>query len=151
MRQVDDAVAEVFLAMIGRRCAAVEPDPAIHAPSSTEHISARIALSGTLAVECAVEFPTPSAVRLTAALLGCHHAPWDDAMVADAVAELCNMIAGGWKKRLGQPAWGADLSVPAISRGPSPSSDRGLNTGATTITRAYAFDGSPFVVHLTML
>jgi chemotaxis protein CheX len=137
--------------MLDRSCAVVQPAPAGAAPSTVQNISARIALSGPLAAECAVEFLAPSAAQLTAALLGCDHAPWDDAMVADAVGEICNMIAGGWKKRLGQPAWGADLSVPAISRGPSPSPDRGLRTGATTITRAYAFDGSPFVVHLTLL
>jgi chemotaxis protein CheX len=71
-------------------------------------------------------------------------------MVADAVGEMCNMIAGGWKRRLGQPAWGTDLSIPSISTGQPLTTDRVLQPGETSLTRAYAFDGSPFVVHLTM-
>ncbi len=33
-------------------------------------------------------------------------------MVIDAVGELCNMIAGGWKRRLGPEAEGLVLSLP---------------------------------------
>ena len=72
-------------------------------------------------------------------------------MLADTVGEMCNMIAGGWKKRQGQRAWGADLSVPSISSGRSPAPNRISPSGAIDITRTYAFDGSPFVVHLTKL
>jgi chemotaxis protein CheX len=137
--------------MLDRSCAAIDPGSAIRAPGSTQHITATITLSGPLAAECAVEFPAASAVRLTAALLGCNHSLWDDAMLADTVGEMCNMIAGGWKKRQGQRAWGADLSVPSISSGRSPAPNRIFPSGAIAITRTYAFDGSPFVVHLIKL
>jgi chemotaxis protein CheX len=137
--------------MLDRSCAATPPIPVIGEPIPGQPISARIALSGTFAAECVVEFPPTSAARLTTAFLGPQDAPWEDAMVADAVGEMCNLIAGGWKKRLGQLAWGADLSVPSISTRESPGTDRPLQADANTLARTYAFDGSPFVVHLTLL
>jgi chemotaxis protein CheX len=139
---MDDAVAEVFERMLERSCSATPEASAIDAD-----FSASITFSGTLEAQCAVEFPSPSAQTLTSAFLGPSEADWDDSMVADSVCELCNMIAGGWKMRLGTSAWGAELSVPSISRG----SDRDTpNLGATSVRRAYAFGDSPFVVCLTV-
>lgn len=103
-----------------------------------------------------VEFPTASAELLTNAFLGVATdsaaARWDDAMIGDAVGELCNMIAGGWKKRLGAPALGSDLSVPTILRGLSQQPDGDTPQPSTmSMRRTYAFDGVPFVVRLTIL
>jgi chemotaxis protein CheX len=139
---MDDAVEEVFLRMLERPCTvtgerlAIPPD-----------ISARINFSGALEAHCIVEFPSTSAQRLTLALLGDTDAHWDDAVIADAVGEFCNMVAGGWKQRLGPHAWQANLSVPSISRSPDRTAPA---VGATTLRRAYAFDDSPFLVSLTL-
>ena len=69
-------------------------------------------------------------------------------MVANTVGELCNMIAGGWKKRLGPLAWGGDFSVPFTSRGPSLDEP---DFGITRLRRAYVFEDSPFVMSLKLL
>ena len=140
---MDDAVEDVFLKMLERSCAATGECLAI-----PPDICATINLSGTLEAECAVEFPSTSARRLTLALLGDADAHWDDATIADAVGEFCNMVAGGWKQRLGPPAWQANLSVPSISSCPDTIAPA---AGATTLRRAYAFDDSPFLVSLTLL
>jgi chemotaxis protein CheX len=103
---LDEAVQDVFQSMLSLACSATE------APLTTPPgYCARISFSGALDAHCIVEFPAASAHNLTNAFLG-SAADWDDTMVADAVGELCNMIAGGWKKRLGAPAWQADLSLP---------------------------------------
>jgi len=141
---MDDAVAEVFASMLDRSCDAVEP-----ARAASTCISATITFSGTLEARCVVEFPPRSAQNLATAFLGSGDATaveWDDAMIADAVGEFCNMIAGGWKKRLGAPAWSSNLSVPSIETGPT----RLRHTAATYLRRNYAFDDSPFVVDLTL-
>jgi chemotaxis protein CheX len=93
-----------------------------------------------------VEFPTASARNLASAFLGSDACEWDDTMVADAVGELCNMIAGGWKKRLGPPGWEADLSVPSITRASAHCTPESC---PACMRRVYAFDNSPFVVTLT--
>jgi chemotaxis protein CheX len=149
--RLDEAVGEVFQSMLERNCAPVKQDSA-----SSPDISARITFSGSLEAQCVVEFPAASAERLTNAFLGVAAdsaaARWDDAMIGDAVGELCNMIAGGWKKRLGAPALGSDLSVPTIFRGPSrlPADDM-PQPSRINMRRAYAFDDAPFVVSLTIL
>lgn len=133
--------------MLDRTCAAT-PEAA---PIQTD-IAARITFSGGLSAQCLVEFPASSARCLACAFLGTD----DCTMVADAVGELCNMIAGGWKTRLGPPAWGADLSVPAISRQfpREPSNAQVgtlINAGAAMVRRAYTFEDASFVVSLIAL
>ena len=140
---MDDAVQEVFQNMLERSCATMDEDSKLAAD-----ISARITFSGTLHALCLVEFPASSAEKLTRAFLGSGDTVWDDAMIADAVGELCNMIAGGWKKRLGATAWGADLSTPSICRNCPYNSECTLPDGMR-VRRAYAFEESPFAVSFT--
>jgi chemotaxis protein CheX len=128
--------------MLDQSCAATPEASAICAD-----ISARIDFSAPFEAKCVLEFPTASAQRLAGAFLGSSDADWDLGMVEDTVGELCNMIAGGWKKRLGVPAWGADLSVPHISRGPDLDA---ANDADNRIRRTYAFDALPFAVSLTV-
>ena len=64
-------------------------------------------------------------------------------MVIDAVGELCNMIAGGWKRRLGPQAEGLILSLPLPCAEPDYT-----EPAKSQIRRAYAFDDSRFIVNL---
>jgi len=65
-------------------------------------IAAKILLSGAIEAQCLVEFPQATAKKLTDAFLGSQD-DWEDALIEDAIGELCNMIAGGWKSALGPP------------------------------------------------
>jgi chemotaxis protein CheX len=137
---MDQAVEEVFERMLERSCRPVG-QPSARAADSC----ARISFSGSIEAQCVVEFTAASAQLLTGAFLGSGPGEWDATMIADAVGELCNMIAGGWKKRLGAPGWEATISVPCISLTPvncAPESCRNC------MRRAYTFDNSPFVVTL---
>jgi chemotaxis protein CheX len=131
---MDEAVADVFECMLQRSCRPASQPSAIAAD-----IVVCITFSGALEAQCAVEFPSASAQQLARALLG--PGDWDADMLADAVGELCNMIAGGWKRRLGPPGCEAILSVPFISRDAGP-----LAAHNACIRRTYAFDNSQFVV-----
>ena len=133
---MDEAVAEVFDRMLQRNCRPTSQASATHAD-----IFACISFSGTLEAQCVVEFPSVSARQLAGALLG--PGEWDAAMLADAVGELCNMIAGGWKRRLGEPGGEANLSVPSISRAPA---NCGPRSWKPCIRIIYTFDDSLFVV-----
>jgi chemotaxis protein CheX len=138
---IDDAVAEVFELMLGQRCVTIDEGLAgIHS------IRAQITFSGALEGHCAVQISTADADRLTDALLGAE-GDWDDEMIDDAIGELCNMIAGGWKNRLSAPASVCRLSMPLISRGVAPWK---LDTEGT-MRRAYTFDGSVLEVMLALI
>lgn len=142
--QIDDIVADVFHMLMQQSC-----DVVGDAAATGIDISAKVLLSGSIEAQCLVEFPSATAKKLTDAFLGSED-KWEDAMIEDAVGELCNMIAGGWKIKLGATASASGLSVPAISR--SRGSDRNtLNRCSLGMRRTYAFDNSPFTVSLTIL
>ena len=141
--QIDDIVADVFQMMLRQSCEVLGD-----AAASGIGIPAMVLLSGPIEAQCLVEFPHATAKKLASALLGSEDAA-EDAMIEDAVGELCNMIAGGWKSTLGATASASDLSVPAISRSRAP--DRiPLNGCSLRMRRTYAFDNSPFTVSLAI-
>jgi chemotaxis protein CheX len=138
---LDDAVSDVFQSMLQMSCT-----PSLHAPSVCADICATITFSGHLESHCIVQFAAPSAQQLTSAFLGFSEPDHEQAIMADAVGELCNMVAGGWKKRLGCPSWCANLSVPAIASHPESGS---CHASTPAVLRVYTFDGAAFVVSLT--
>jgi chemotaxis protein CheX len=138
---LDDAVGEVFELMLRQRCALIDESPA-----AAMSISAKIVFSGTLEGQCMIQVSAVGADRLADALLG-SEGDWDEVMIDDAVGELCNMIAGGWKSRLGAPASVCHLSMPAVSRGLA----SGWPDDATTATRRfYEFNGTVLEVTLAL-
>jgi chemotaxis protein CheX len=142
---MDHAVEDVFQSMLERSC---QPVVRSIAQITAEpfgipaNVTACISFSGSLEAQCVVEFPSPSAQQLTGALLGPGPEAWDAIMVGDAVGELCNMIAGGWKKRMGAEA---NLSVPTICWAPATCTRPSCGS---CMRRVYAFDNSAFVVIL---
>ena len=141
--QIDEVVADVFRMMLRQSCEVVGD-----AAAPGIDISAMVLLSGPIEAQCLIEFPHPTAKKLANALLGCEDA-CEDAIIEDAVGELCNMIAGGWKSKLGATASASDLSAPAISRSRAP--DRiPLNECSLRMRRTYAFDNSPFTISLAI-
>jgi chemotaxis protein CheX len=136
--RLDSAVHEVFEMMLARSCY-----PAEIADTTAPCISARILFSGVIHGEC-VLFASESVARVTAeALLGIPSEPGDP-MAGDAIGELCNMIAGGWKSKLGSDEAGCAISPPSISTHSSPI-DPGAQSG---FRRFYTFEGHIFGVHM---
>jgi len=148
---LDEAVAEIFETMLGQRSSVVDaPPPGAHTSAKISahicaHICATIVFSGALNGLCIVQASPATADRLTDALLGAE-GDWDDEMIDDALGEMCNMIAGGWKSRLGALTASCQISVPEISR------QRAAHASghATIATRFYAFDGSVLEVTLAL-
>jgi chemotaxis protein CheX len=131
---MDETVNEVFATMLGVECI-----PAFSPASPSPNTAARIRFSGALNGECILIFAGVDAEKLARMLLG---EAADDAMIGDAVGELCNVLAGGWKRRLRPPASGASLSVPMVERGElDPPND----------VRGYQFDDAQFAIALTVV
>jgi chemotaxis protein CheX len=139
IHRLDSAVSEVFEMMLARSCAPTENCSSVDHP-----ISARILFSGEIRGEC-VLFASRSVAQVTAeALLGSVSAP-DDPMVEDAVGELCNMIAGGWKSKLGSGEAGCAISPPTIST--DEAIEANLNPDAG-FRRFYRFEENIFGVYM---
>ena len=140
MSRLDSAVSEVFEMMLEQSCAPLDTEVDID-----ERITARIRFSGAFSGECLVYASQTVAQIAAEALLGTVSEP-SDPMVDDAVGELCNMIAGGWKNKL-DPSSGVSLiSVPATTR--DLIRDLEVHLG-TTYNRCYSFQGNVFGVSLS--
>jgi chemotaxis protein CheX len=137
--RLDSAVSEVFEMMLDRNCAPLDAEIDID-----ERITARIRFSGAITGECLVYASQTVAQIAAEALLGTVSEP-SDPMVDDAVGELCNMIAGGWKSKLDPSQAVSLISVPAITR--DSIHDLASHPGIT-YNRCYAFQGNVFGVSL---
>jgi chemotaxis protein CheX len=140
MTQLDLAVAEVFETMLERSCDPMEGEvDAVEA-----RLVARIQFTGTVDGECLLYASQATASVTAEALLGTPAEPHDP-MIDDAIGELCNMIAGGWKNKLSSEQSSCLISVPAVTRGGL----EGYKTQfGTKFNRNYSFQGNVFGVIL---
>ena len=106
---IDSAVAEVFEQMLWQTCRVSKVDC-----GGAERIRACITLRGPHSARCCVELPVTAGDQVADALLG-SEGDWDDELIEDAVGELCNMIAGRVKSRLG-PERLSGSSLPEVVR-----------------------------------
>lgn len=140
VNRLDSAVSEVFEMMLERSCDPMDEDVNI----VDGKIVARIQFTGAVSGEC-ILYASPATAAITAeALLG-GASETCDPMVDDAIGELCNMIAGGWKNKLEHPQAGCLISVPAVTR-------EGLvgleGKFGTKFSRTYSFQGNVFGIML---
>jgi chemotaxis protein CheX len=131
---MDETVAEIFTAMLGLGCL-----PAHTSAAPQPKISARIKFSGAIEGTCAVAMTGPDALKITEIFLA---GAADDTLAADTVGELCNLLAGGWKRRLKPPAAGAALTVPIIAH-----NDDWLTSG---VEQVYNCDDVQLTVQLSV-
>jgi len=140
VNRLDSAVSEVFEMMLERSCDPMDENVTI----VDGKIVARIQFTGAVSGEC-ILYASPATAAITAeALLGAASEACDP-MVDDAIGELCNMIAGGWKNKLEHPQAGCLISVPAVTR-------EGLvgleGKFGTKFSRTYSFQGNVFGIML---
>ncbi|MFZ0686397.1 MAG: chemotaxis protein CheX [Terriglobales bacterium] len=134
------AVEEVFEIMLGCR---VKPVTAsAHEPNSefTAMVGLAGALCGILTVCCDAE----TAGGLAKSMLGETAASEDQ--VADALGEICNMIAGNFKNKLAGTDEHCMLSVPTVVSGEE-YCFRSMAEG-TSMETAMIFEGAPVTIRL---
>jgi chemotaxis protein CheX len=140
VNRLDSAVSEVFEMMLERSCDPLDGDVSI----VDGRIMARIQFTGAITGECILYASQATAEVTAEALLGVISQPCDP-MVDDAIGELCNMIAGGWKNKLEHPQASCLISVPAVTR-------EGLigleGKFGTKFSRTYSFQGNVFGILL---
>jgi chemotaxis protein CheX len=107
---MDETVHEVFGVMLGIDVATAVPGLSADNKSyRRREQTALICFAGALSGVCEISLSTPASVAVTSAMLGGTDVPEESEWICDAVGELCNLLAGGWKNRL--PAIGAECSL----------------------------------------
>jgi chemotaxis protein CheX len=112
---LDRATDEVFTTMVGASCA---PATGGSTGPEAETISAVIGLAGALSGSLVLHSSATAAMRIVERMTGIEP-DGVDAMVRDAVGEVCNMVAGAWKGLDPALASGCLLSTPTVVAGTS--------------------------------
>ncbi len=110
-----EATREVFETMVFQP---VEPCPPVigHATQTGANVVAAVAFAGEWSGLVAFHSPMESAKVIVAGMLGT--APGDvDGHVPDAMGELANMIAGGFRMRLKSRGTDVAISIPTVITG----------------------------------
>ena len=142
IRQLDDAVNEVFAVMLNLACTS---EPGAPAPEQTaaQCFTASVIFSGPLEGRCCIQMEERTATELTSNLMGMPPEEISPDLCADTAGELCNMIAGNWKKRHPEDLAASQLSCPMVDLG---SCDCTPNVFQKVFTVLYRFDSH----HLTL-
>jgi chemotaxis protein CheX len=111
---LDRAAEEVFSTMMGVHCVPVDQ----YRMRERETISAVIGLAGAMSGSIVLRSESRAAMRMAEHMTGV--APSEvDALVRDAVGEVCNMLAGAWKGFDPELCAGCLLSTPTVVAGSS--------------------------------
>jgi chemotaxis protein CheX len=140
----DDTVSEVFGMMLGFQVEAVFEDR-----GGNEELEARTAIvgfSGAMRGSCQIRLDSRAARSIASAMLGGVAVEEGDASIDDAVGELCNMLAGGWKNQVPGLSSNCSLSPPTVISGWNYRVH--TSAGSKKMSRSYSFD--EYVLHLTL-
>lgn len=136
-RTLDATVEEVFSLIVGCACSPAEEI----AVSEEKSLMAVIGFGGVLSGACVLRCSARAAGVIAGRMMNME-LPELDATVQDAMGELCNMLAGGWKGRIPELASDCVLSVPAVITG----CDYQFRVHAPQfqLSRFYGFEGVQF-------
>ena len=141
--RADEAVFEVFARMLGMAVTiAAEP---LHIPCEGADRTAIVGYSGAMRGCCEVQMDLESTQIIASAMLGGVPVDDDDSL-DDAIGEICNMIAGGWKDRIPTLSSLCALSPPTIITG----RDYKVQMGrpSVKIMRGYEFESHSLLLTL---
>ena len=139
---LDRATDEVFSTMLGSGCTPTEAAP----PSDGGAISAVIGLAGEMSGSLVLHSSSVTAMRIAERMTGV--GPEEvDALVRDAVGEMCNMVAGAWKGRDPLLISGCLLSTPTVVSGTS--YQLFSQRAPIRIERRYRFEELTFMIILS--
>jgi chemotaxis protein CheX len=113
----DETVVEIFKMMFGLDIAPAELPSSDLPPSELDERTALVGFSGAMRGSCQVRICAQAAKSIASAMLGGMPIEDDDDSIDDALGELCNMLAGGWKNRIPALSSECALSPPTVISG----------------------------------
>lgn len=154
LRRMDETVREVFGTMLGMEVAGVARSALFQeiAVCPGDH-SAFIGFAGAICGHCEINLSLHASAAIASAMLGGADVDPESDDVCDAIGELCNMLAGGWKDRLPTLAANCHLSIPVRScdlHSHTPGNDPSTTIGPLDVNRrSYTF-GNKHTLTLTL-
>ena len=136
---LDATVEEVFGVVLGCQCRQIDNATI----GESQSVMAVIGFGGILSGACVLHCGAKAAQEMAGHMTGITFAALD-ATVQDAIGEICNMVAGGWKGRIPELSAGCGMSVPAVITGCDYKVR--VHTPQFQIQRWYAFDDVEFTV-----
>jgi chemotaxis protein CheX len=116
LKCADATVAEIFGMMFGFEIAVVEASDCSPDPSELDERTAVVGFSGAMRGSCQIRMISQAARSIASAMLGGAPIEEDDS-INDALGELCNMLAGGWKNNVPELSSECALSPPTVISG----------------------------------
>ncbi len=140
-----DATVTEILAMMFGIAVEVIPTPIPTEPGEFTDRTAIVGFSGSMRGSCQVQMSSAAAAAIASAMLGGTPVEEDDS-IDDALGELCNMLAGGWKNGIPSLAAECALSPPTVISGRDYKVH--VTKPSTKFSRSYKFDAHTFCLTL---
>jgi chemotaxis protein CheX len=135
----DQTVTEIFQMMFGLEIAPIEGlIPDIFSGDSDER-TAIVGFSGAMRGSCQIRMTAPAARSIASAMLGGAPIEDGDDSINDALGELCNMLAGGWKSGVAPLSSECALSPPTVISGRNYRVY--ISKPSIKVARSYTFQG----------
>jgi chemotaxis protein CheX len=138
---LDASVEEVCALVMGCRCSRIA-EVEIREEKS---LMAVVGFGGVLSGACVLRCGAHAAVTMAGRMMSEVFSEMDTT-VQDAMGEVCNMLAGGWKGRIPALASACSLSVPAVITGGD--YQIRVHTPQYQMHRSYCFDDVRFHVQI---
>jgi chemotaxis protein CheX len=146
--RADSTVKEIFDMMFGLDICVVDSPLDLDNDGNTgpDEKTAIVGFSGSLRGSCQLRINRLAAHSIASAMLGGMPIADGDESLNDALGELCNMLAGGWKNGIADLAAACALSPPTIVSG----LDYKIHMAkpSSKLCRTYQF--GPHTLHLTL-
>jgi chemotaxis protein CheX len=132
----DETVFEVFASMLAIQVSVVPPP--IPQIGVSDERTAIVGYSGAMRGCCEVQMDQEAAATVATAMLGGMVTDDSDSL-DDAVGEIANMIAGGWKDRIPSLSSDCNISPPTVITGRAYKVH--MSRPSVKIMRCYSFNG----------
>ncbi len=110
--EIDQTLKEIFLSMFSEQASLI---PKEEVPGEIG-MSAIIGFAGNMSGVLSLHFSRSSASKIASALLGMEVQEGDE-MIRDAMGEMANMVAGGFKNRISGAKDTLKISIPTVIEG----------------------------------
>lgn len=143
--RADATVVEIFKMMFGFEVE-VDADSTLGPSRELDERTAIVGFSGAMRGSCQIRIGLQAAQSIASAMLGGAPVEETSDSVNDALGELCNMLAGGWKNEIPGLSSECALSPPTVISGRDYMVH--LSKPSVKLTRIYCFSGH--TLHLTL-
>jgi|GEM_PF-590383 len=136
--RADATVIEIFNLMFGFEIKVIEFAADGEIQAECDERTAVVGFSGAMRGSCQIRTTTCAARSIASAMLGGIPIDAEDDSINDALGELCNMLAGGWKNGVPELSSECALSPPTVIAGRSYKVH--VSKPSVNFSRAYRFN-----------